>query len=238
MEDGEIREVVAREIALFECARPQITTDIGAVLVFSGPGTVIEPISIRDAEWMSWFDLRRVTLGISIVLKVTGLRLAKHLLDLTRNDVEQVGPYFIYNGVNSKHENEDLGAYFSLPRFRIPESKLVLVDEVRDDDGSVREIKHTGDQLKSFPSHLLGNRIKGAIALVSNAPHFPRILRYMDYYRPIPEEFPIRCFPIHSDPEWATIYANSEIEALCRYLKAGFLSPNPYPADLGLGSAS
>ncbi|MCH7541913.1 hypothetical protein IH981_04040, partial [Patescibacteria group bacterium] len=216
MEDGTIREIVAREIGIFECARPAVTPDIDAVIAFSGPGTVCEPLSTDDQDWMEWFDFTRVIRGISIVLKVTAMRLNIPYGEVTAGEVEKAGPYFIYNGVDSKSENQDLVAYLSLPRSRIPESRLVVVTKINE-NGSVREIRHTGDQVKTFPTDMLGNEIKGAVALVSNAPHFPRILRYMEHYgRPIPKEFPIRCFPIHSDPAWAALYANSEIEAVVR----------------------
>jgi len=238
MEDGEIRGVVAKEIGLFECARPTISPDIDAVFVFSGPGTVCEPLSEGDQDWMEYCDLTRVIRGISIVLKVTAMKLSIPYGGVTADEVGKAGPYLIYNGVRSKFENQDLVDYLSLPRSRIPANRLVLIDEINE-NGSVREIKHTGDQVKTFPSHMLGNEIKGAIALVSNAPHFPRILRYMEHYgRPIPEGFPIRVFPIHSDPAWAASYAVSEIEALVRYLNAGYLAEQPYPKDLGLGCVS
>lgn len=237
MEDGEIREIAAREIGLFESARPAVTEDIDAVFVFSGPGTVCEPPSTGDYDWMEWCDLIRVIRGISIVLKVTAMRLSIPYENVTADEVDKVGPYFIYNGVNSKFENQDLVDYLSLPRSRIPKSRLVLIDKISD-NGSTREIKHTGDQVATFPTHMVNAEIRKAVALVSNAPHFPRILRYLAHYKTIPDYIPIRCFPIHSDPAWAALYANSEIEALVRYLEAGFLAELPYPRDLGLGCIS
>jgi len=238
MEENLLRATVAREIALFECARPAITKDIDAVLVFSGPGTVCEPISTGDSEWleMEWADLTRVIRGISIVLKVTSLRLEIPLGQITKDEVARRGPYFIYNGVNSKHENQDLLAYLSLPRSLIPKDKLIIIDKVEDEDGSVREIKHTGDQVRSIPRYLLEEHVS-SIALVSHAPHFPRILRYIAHGSATAywKWTRIHSFPTPSKPEWATRYANSEIEALIGYLKAGFLAEDPYPVDLGLG---
>lgn len=232
MDQGEIRLRVALEITLFERARPVVTPDIDAVFVFSGPGTFLSPLKGDNQEAKRWSDQIRISEGIWLVLKVTALRLDKSVQEVTSNDISLLGPTLIYNGIPI--ENEVFRAVSILPQFPLPKSRIVLIDEV-EEDGRMIPIRHTGDQVKSFPSYLLGNTIVGAVALVSNAPHFPRILRYLNKYRPIPHErFPIRCFPIPSRPELAALYAVEEVEALCRYLKRDQLSENPYPVGLGL----
>lgn len=224
-----IREIVAREIDIFECAQPEVTGDIVGVQVFSGPGTVLEPLSKGDSPWNSWCDARRVQQGISIVLETTALRLKKHINDVTREDIAHNGPLLIYNGVPEKSENADLLALTNLARFRIPESRMKVFGQV-----GKRDIVHTGDQVESFPSDALESLHHGVVALVSNAPHFPRILRYLELHRTIPSRFMVRCFPIPSDRRWTTQYATNEIEALAEYLEKGYLAEKPYPTDIEL----
>lgn len=232
MEKENIRNIVAQEIASFETARPQATKDIGAVWVFSGPGTFLSPLKGRDEDWMAWMNHLRLSTGILLVLQVTSLTLNKSIQEVTKNDVERSGPPLIYNGIPI--ENDDFRSVINLPQFPLPKGKIIIIDEV-EKNGIKSKIRNTREQVMSFPRQLLGNPISGAIALVSHATHLPRILRYMNKYRTIPNNrFPIRCFPIHSDPKWAAIDASREIEDVCRYLAMGHLSENPYPPDLGL----
>ena len=225
------RETIAREIEVFEIRQQRVSQDICAVHVFSGPGTVLEPFSKGDEEWSAWCDHRRVFFGIWLVMQVTALRLRKDPREVTRSDIKSNGPYLIYNGVPDKHENEDLQSVASLPRFPIPESRMIVFGEVGEGE-SKRDIVHTGDQVESFPANALDG-LDGSIALISNAPHFPRILRYIQHYQTIPSRFRVRCYPIPSDPEWAAQYARSEINAVCKYLEAGYLAEVKYPAYIG-----
>jgi len=238
MNTEEIRLTVAREIALFEAARPKATGGIGIVWVFSGPGTFLSPLKGDDEEIKAWLDQRRLSQGILLVLQVTALRLGKPGQTVTKKDVVENGPMLVYNGIPI--ENEVFRSVMNLPGFPIPYELILVIDEVEGEEGKSQSIRHTGDQVKSFSPILVDHFMGGAteVALVSSAPHFPRILRYLEMHRSIPEEYQIRSFPIPSEPELAVVYATEEIEALCQYLGKGHLSERPYPADLGLGIAT
>jgi len=224
MNPEDLKKEITRDIDFFEKFDPQVTAEIDAIHVFSGPGTFLTPLKERDEDWMAWFDQTRLSKGILLVLQVTSLRTNKPLHKVTKEDIERLGPYLIYNGIPL--ENKVFRSCIDLPDFTIPKSKIIIADEI-EENGTKRPIKHTGDQVATFPSHLLGNEIKGSIALVSNAPHFIRILRYLTKYKTIPEHFSIIPFPILSDPAWAKKDADHESQKLFDYLPLGYLSETP-----------
>ena len=224
MNPEDLKKEVTREIDFFEKFDPQVTADIDAIHVFSGPGTFLTPLKERDEDWMAWFDQARLSKGILLVLQVTSLRTNKPLHKIAKEDIEKAGPYLIYNGIPI--ENKVFRSCINLPDFPIPQSKIIIADEI-EENGTKRPIKHTGDQVATLPTHLLGNEIKGSIALVSNAPHFIRILRYLTRYKTIPEHFSIIPFPIASRPDWAKKATDHAVQKLFAYLALGYLSEKP-----------
>ncbi|OGY27014.1 MAG: hypothetical protein A2Z42_02455 [Candidatus Woykebacteria bacterium RBG_19FT_COMBO_43_10] len=168
-----------------------------------------------------------------MVLQVTALRLGKSLQEIERLDVHIQGPMLVYNGTPT--HNADLMAVLDLPNGLIPKSRVFIIEEVKDRSGESRLIRNTLDQILSFPTDQLGYQLNGTVAIVSSAPHLPRILRYLGKYRPIPDAVPIRCFPVPSDPEWSEQFAEEEIDRVCEYLQQGYLTAAPYPKNLGVG---
>jgi len=231
MDLREVRRKVVVEIGLFERAIPTATTDIDYVWVLSGSGDYHKPFLPNEPIYHPWSDQRRISRGVLLALQVVSLRLGKSVDLITKDDLQDQGPYLIYNG--SIDRNSTLRRVVELPDFLMPKEKVVIVDGVWD-NGGTREITNTLDQVLSFPTDQLGNQLKGAVAIVSSAPHFPRILRYLSKHRPFPDGTLVRCFPIPSDFEWAEKFAEEETKRVCDYLEKGYLTEEPYPKDLGI----
>ena len=227
-----LREGVAIEIGVFEKARPLVSPEIDLVWAFSGPGTAFEPWSAGDPEWMAWRDLERIMRAVVLVCKITASRLKIPVTLVGREQVELEGPILLYNGVEDKSENGDFVTWTLYPRFPIPESKIMVVREARDEEGKIWSIENTRDQVISVQGNPMWDSVR-EVALVSHAAHLPRILRYLDLIRPIPGNVKIRCFPVPNHDSLAQDTIN-ETEAIIRYLNTGHLSAHPYPANLGL----
>lgn len=223
---------IRQEIAQFEAARPIATADIVAVWVFSGFGTYLKPIlTYKHNLWGAWNDQHNLSRGILLVLEVTALRSNKNFKEVTREDVIDCGPKLIYNG--EPPQNEDFRTVSSASGFPIPKENLVVVDFV-EIDGNQKTIFNTLDQFRSFPRQILETETaKGAVAFVSGAPHFSRLLRYNARWRPLPEGFRVKSFPVPSF-DAAKQFADQEVRKLLRYLESGDLDVNPLPTDLGL----
>lgn len=220
---------VRQEIALLESARPTIKSDIDVIWVFSAFGTYLTPLLPNHPEWGAWFDQRNIAKGIYIAIEVTAQKTGKRVQEVTKEDIEGLGPILVYNG--ELPQNQDLRWASSGRRFLVPKTRMRIEDYV-EEDGETRTIFGTLDQFKSFPRDVL-NENGGVIALVTGAPHYSRVLRYNGKHRTIPENYEIRCFPVPSY-DAAEKFADQEIEKLFKYFEKGDLSEEPCPKNLGL----
>lgn len=236
MDQEQIRLTVAGEIDRFETEEATVSADISHVVVFSGPGTYIAPLKQSNNPWKTWWDQRRLDRGILLVHQVTALRTGKPLNEVGASQVYLDGPILLYNGIPV--ENEVFREVSNLVHFPIPKQKVVILDTVKyvGEEAPVA-IRHTGDQVVSVLDYLYKDHLRRVVALVSSAPHFPRILRYfrenLSWLEPS-ERPTLRSFPVQSEKSWVVRYATEEMNSLVAYLEKGYLAEEPYPADLGL----
>ena len=190
---GQLQEVAANH-------ERKYPSDIQAVLVFSGPGTYYEQLKPGEPEWMKLMNRDRVRAGTAVVREVTASRKADdlglprgeiHGSKMIYDDVLTYGPYLVYNGVPIKdprleHENKTVREAFHSRFSKLPEQKILVIDELRDVDGTLRPLRHTGDQINSLFQQLqdVNSPIYGVrnLALVSHLAHFIRIPFYLKKY--------------------------------------------------------
>jgi hypothetical protein len=222
---NEVRHEI--EYLLKHNQHPPIHPDTDAVWVFSGPGTFLKALENNEQNFTRWMDRYRILYGLNIVKKVTAKKLKKSSGEITKQDILENGPLFIYNG--TEEENKDLRAALNHELSILPSEKVIIVDQVKI-DGTIQEIENTLDQIKSFPKELVGKQITNRIAIVSHAPHIARILRYFEEFKLFPETVTVEVFsltPIHSE----ALYMHEEMEKIWQYFQKGDLSWNPIPAE-------
>lgn len=238
--------------------RKEIPNQLDAILVFSGPGNYDKPLSEGDSWMMGWMDRDRVRFGVALYheyvaqakAKTEGLK--KDVRTLSEEDMRRYGPLFAYNGVDSKGENEAVLAAFeafsALPdtftdrndatqNFRkIPLEKLVVLRTVQK-NGQRVEISHTGHQVESLLQELEdpNNPLYGAqnIAVVSHAPHFPRIqFSLQRIHETRLGKGVINIYPFAPRPRIrlnVPTYIRNEARKWIEYGRKGDLSQTPYP---------
>lgn len=206
----------------------QVDKEFDAVWVFSGPGTIKQPLKEGDAPSRKWMDRDRILYGVELVAKITAKRLQKNYTCVTSGDIINSGPFFIYNGI--RIENIHLRETLHCSPDLLPYEKVYIIDEVVGENGVFHPINNTLDQIKSFPQELIHSGIiKERIAIVSHVEHFPRILRYIKKYKIIPEHIKIAIFPLKSAPYVMNEYHQEEVNKVWEYFQNGHLSWNPIP---------
>lgn len=186
---GNLKEVARRHERFF-------SPDIEAVLVFSGPGTYFSRLKAGEGEGLRWMDRDRIRAGVAVVREVTAANMKSHWgvqvkgHKVSRKDIYLYGPYFVFNGM--PEENEDLRKALVSGTIKLPEEKIIIIDEVREDDGSRHPIRHTGDQYKSSFQEITRpvSPIYGVrnVALVAHISDFVRHPFYaQDYNRDLRE---------------------------------------------------
>jgi len=157
----------------------QPSANIDMVWVFSAPGTVSDEPNAGPYRG-KLFNLELIEEGIRIGREVTALRLGKPVDDVTKEDIEAVGPVLFYNGErqikgHKYPQNEHLEALIAEPDFAFPESK-VLIDDI-DEANTPGQVKQLAERLGSQPKHFTN------IAVVSAFQHSPRVGRYLEKYK-------------------------------------------------------
>jgi hypothetical protein len=210
--------------------KPEIDPLIDAIWVFSGPGTITEPLKEGDEYWRKWMDRHRIIYGITLVKEITKKRIGKMTDEVTTKDIENQGPYFIYNG--TKEENEALRKVLFSGLSLIPKEKIIIIDSFYDNGGK-EDIKNTLDQIHSFSQANLEEKkiLKNKIALVSHAQHFPRILRYINMYKPFPEYIQLEVFSLKPPAKYSEEFTEEEAEKVWDYFLNGDLSFAPAAVD-------
>lgn len=206
---------------------PPIHPDTDAVWVFSGPGTFLKALENGEQNYTRWMDRYRILYGLNILKEVTAKKLSNSPKEITKKDLEEFGPLFIYNG--NKHENNDLRTALDHELNIIPKEKMIIIDRVESED-KIQSIENTLDQIKSFPKDIIGKQIKSRIAIVSHAPHIARILRYFQEFKLFPESITVEVFsltPRHHE----ALYMHEEMEKVWDYFLKGDLSWNPIKAE-------
>lgn len=164
--------------------------NIEVIHVYSGPGTYFDRTKPGQEERQRWMDHDRILAGVAVLREVaaakirqlTGLKL--NAVQISKDDLTRVGPQLFYNG--TPVENQAVQRALSEGRSKVPETNVVLANDVREDDGSVHAIHHTADQVRSLfqqiddpQGELHGRR---HIAAVAHIPDFVRIPFYLERY--------------------------------------------------------
>jgi hypothetical protein len=215
---------------------------IDAVLVFSGPGTIYDKLKPGQEEWMRWMDRDRIRAGRAIVAGVTAARLAERrwqgtgVEEITVDDIRTSGPLFVYNGIPL--ENDMLRKALLTQTLRLPVAKVVIVDQVVEEDEIIHPIRHTADQVKSFyqtvanpQSQLYG--VKN-VALVAHIPSFVRIPFYTrkyddEYIAQGHKGLNFWVYALRSRRGTQEPHVASELHKLLAYAELGHLATEPSP---------
>ncbi|HJY98680.1 MAG TPA: hypothetical protein VJ227_03130 [Patescibacteria group bacterium] len=175
----EQKELVRRVVSEIREARPpHPAKDIDIVWVLSAPGTIKEPSGdgIYNGEIANWVSIQA---GISLVRKITALRLDKKPEEVTKKEIEVFGPALYYNGEdrntqNVKYlQNEALKEAIKDSNFPLPESKVVIdhIDTIG-----------TPAQVQGMARFLRSTGFEGKVAVVSMIHHSRRLARYLRHY--------------------------------------------------------
>jgi hypothetical protein len=228
---NELTRIVQHEVEYLvrHASHPPIHIDIDAVWVFSGPGTFFTPLDPGEPAHFAWMDRYRILYGLSIVRKITAKRLQKSFEAITRHDILEHGPLFIYNG--NPEENAALRKAFSGAGHSMPQEKIIIVDNVEKENISV-PIQNTLDQVESFPTKLIGREIRHRIAVVSHAAHLSRILRYLEEYQIFPDNIVVELFPVKDSEKNTMLDTKEETDKIWEYFQKGDLSWNPFPTEV------
>ena len=245
--DSQALEEKARRIVrrLEEVARNHERTFpslLDAVMVFSGPGTIYDKLKAGQEGWMRWMDRDRIRAGRAIVAEVTAARLSEShgrrigVEEVTLDDIRMSGPLLVYNGIPL--ENKMLRRALQTQICRLPVEKVVIIDQVVEEDGTTHPIRHTADQVKSFyqtvanpQSPLYG--VKN-VALVAHIPDFIRIPFYTRKYS---DEFIAQghkglsfwVYALRSRRGTQEPHVASELHRLIAYAELGHLATEPSP---------
>lgn len=222
---NEVRHEI--EYLLHHNQHPIIHPDTDAVWVFSGPGTFYKPIEENEQNFTRWMDRYRILYGLSILKQVTAKKLGKQSGAITKDDILNHGPLFIYNG--NDEENRDIRKALEHELNILPHEKVLIIDRVLR-EGNIQEIETTLDQIKSFPKELVGKQITKRIAIVSHAPHIARILRYFEEFSLFPNSIKVEVFSLTANHDEA-LYMHEEMDKIWQYFQKGDLSWTPLPAE-------
>lgn len=226
---------------------------IQAVWVFSGPGTYYDRLKPGQEEYQRWMDRDRIRAGVAVVCEVTAAKKYHQQTvvqktktdpvtkpetkkevpfrgcDMTKDDIAEHGPLFVYNG--TPLENEKIREALKSEYCKLPPEKVLLIDEVKRPD-SVFAIRHTGDQFESFfqemanPYSPLHKVIH--VVLVAHAPDFIRHPFYAEKYN---EEngYPIRfwAYALRSRKDTEQLHLEAELPRLVTYANRGDLARKP-----------
>lgn len=195
---------------------------IKAIWVLSGPGTYDREFKddrYKDKPWAAWMDKKRLNYAGMLVRELTekitgrsfhtplGKKLTMEEVEQIRTDIENHGPFIIYNG--REDENETVESVLERDRIIIPKSKVHIIGA---------GIENSVSQVKSFNlPESLQLQAGDVIGVVTHAPHMMRIMHMANKYRPFPTEATIQAFPLHSPTGSMPEYANQEVEALLYY---------------------
>ena len=218
------------------------SSEIEAVLVFSGPGTYYDRLKPEQEEIWRWMDRDRIRAGVAVVSEITAARLSV-ILDnkvkghhVSKESILNHGPYFVYNG--TPLENEIFRKALNSPFCKLTKEKVIIIDDVREEDGTIHPHRHTADQMKSF-YHAISdpeNPLYGVrnVALVAHIPDFARNVFYTRKYNDELLEsgnlsLNFWVYGLKSRKGTGKAHLNSEFPRLVTYAKWGHLATEPSP---------
>ncbi|MCL5970020.1 MAG: hypothetical protein M1450_00760 [Patescibacteria group bacterium] len=209
--------------------------NIGAIWVFSGPGTYDSPIieekdgPYKDFTWTYYMDRARLNHAAILARKIALVRSGQGLnngslaniresKDETIELLGKYGPQIIYNG--TKIENDVVQAVLTRPGIVIPQEKVTIIRD--------NTIKKTVDQIKTFQMPF-GFREGQELAIISHAPQLARVLRKINKSKPFPGGTKVRLFPLATPLCGKIKYAEMETEGVLYYVHSGDATRSAYP---------
>ncbi len=229
-------ECVARENrASFEVS-PEVAHEIGAIWVFSGPGTYDQPVkddAYKKYPWARNMDRLRLDyaarIARNVTAAITGTKITaspdtiSEAKRATKEAIRESGPSVFYNG--TMVENESVRTALE------QENGIMTVEKVFITPHPVR---NTLEQVRDFvlPGEALSNG--KTVAIVSHAPHLSRVLRMLNRFKPLPEDSTVLLFPMPTPDDGKEEYAATEITAIMyyAYVSGEGATPEPYPYKL------
>lgn len=233
----QVKDVIAAGIVLMQrleraaIPHPQIYSDTDIIYHDTGPGPVkglYAGVKLADFNYHALpstrkMDRSRFAVSRQIAAMVTSRRIqektgyVKSTKDLTTEDYEQYGPYFMYSSTDwqNTHAREVIVDLRKDGYFKIPDSKIIMYDSFMDKTGKHKKIVHTGDQIEglTFRNSPDGSTPR-RIVIVTHPAHAVRILHYLGKNEDrIPEGSTLQLFPIPTP-------AGKEFDATIEYAKA------------------
>lgn len=233
-------EVVARLKEVTANRQRTYPAEIEAVLVFSGPGTYYQRLKPDQEEWMRWMDRDRIRAGVAVVREVTATKVSDFLgievkgPHITREEILYFGPFLVYNGIPL--ENDVIRIALETPFCKLPAEKVIILDEVIEDDGTVHPHRHTADQVKSFYRQLTNPQ--GPLCQITNVAlvaHIPDFARNVFYTKKYNDEYVANgntgvnfwVYAIKSRSGTEEDHIQAELPRLVTYARLGHLATEP-----------
>lgn len=204
---------------------------IQAVYVLSGPGTYYKRLKPNEPELLRWMDRDRIRAGVAVFTEITKQRIGGDFSLDNQNITNESYPVFVYNG--TPLENEVIKEVLRSPLCKLPREKVLLIEEVKEEDGTVHKIGHTGDQVKSFFQKITdpSSPIFGiwSVAVIQHESDFARTLHYFKKYNDEREtiELPrLEIYPYALRNRRGTLYplVRAELVRLAPYFQKGDLA--------------
>lgn len=211
---------------------PEIHADTDVIYIDSGPGPYsykmleegksdLDDVNYHKWKWSRKMDRSHIRTAYAIAAHVTSKRLqkatgvSKSINELTEEDFEKYSPSLMYTSVDwqASHIRNAMTLSRVLGNFRIPESKIVMYETFKSEDGETKPIHHTQDQIEGlrFPKNPDGTSPR-RVVMVSHPAHLLRILHILSrYHHVIPKETALQLFPITTPKEGVREYAKAEI---------------------------
>jgi hypothetical protein len=163
----------------------EATPDIDMVWSLSGHGTYDSTAKIPPYDPAVSYDRLTVDTSVRTVQEVTALRTGKDVDEVTKADIEEIGPMFFFCGETAETPNhiyphiEALKRAMASPDFPLPRNKVVL---------RVTNPANTPIKMKVYTEYRNQQIEKGEIpaskiAVVGLFTFLPRVGRYLPLYR-------------------------------------------------------
>lgn len=191
-------ETVAEPRIALEALTPEIAKNISAIWVVSASGNYEKPKgkdSWRDIPWADWSDRNRILYGVRLAKKISEVldpeftssvpeRAVRDFKE-AKQRIARYGPTIIYNATDEM--NVIASNALRGPKSIVPLEKSLIMGQ---------GILNTADQMRSFHLPETLHKPGGEIGIVAHSPHFVRILRMLNKYKPLPPDMKIRAFPL------------------------------------------
>lgn len=207
-----------------------------AVWAISGAGTYQQPITdsigdsiYKDKTWAHNTDKKRIDHAIEVIREISFILAElseegkKSLTKEQAKDIiREFGPFLVYNGVSC--QIDDLTSAIRSGELNYPEEKLFIPDGTN---------LCTLDQVMNlkFPDINFDNG--DMIGVVTHSPHFPRLMRMVNKYKPFPRGTTIKAFPIKFNHFGNEIeFVDRELKGIIGYIDKGQAEFAPYPYNI------